>query len=244
MEAVESRLHRAEALLRIVLPDVNLDDPQFDVHAMEQMPAAMRLNNKKQLPPRPASASAAVTSASQPDAGAADAGEESLLETMVDNSGCLDLDDRGHWDYHGHSSGLIFIRRLRKQLGTSDLTANLPKLRPVSQMLDSPKSSSDSPQESTLPAHDLPPRAVAKKLCHNALDDGCALMRIVHAPSFYAMMDRVYNTPPEQFTNEENTFLPLLYVVIAVGCLFSDDGASTLDLAGYEGAIGQGYVHS
>jgi hypothetical protein len=36
--------------------------------------------------------------------------------------------------------------------------------------------------------------------------------------------------------------LPLLYIVMAVGCLFSDDGVGTLDLAGYEGAIGQGYV--
>lgn len=61
-------------------------------------------------------------------------------------------------------------------------------------------------------------------------------MRFVHEPSFWESFNRIYDTPSEQFSNEENSFLPLLYIVMAVGCLFSDE----LDLAGYEGAIGQG----
>lgn len=165
-------------------------------------------------------------------------GEEGLLETMVDNSGCLDRDDQGHWDYHGHTSGIIFVRRLRKQLGAADIPITRPGA--MSQILGSPKSS-DSPLDASLPpTHDLPPRAAARRLCHNALDDACALMRFVHEPSFFASLDRIYDVPPEQYTNEENSFLPLLYIVMAVGCLFSDDGAGTLDIAGYEGAIGQG----
>lgn len=159
---------------------------------------------------------------------------------MVDNSGCLDVDDQGHWDYHGHTSGVTFIRRLRKQLGAMDIQLPM-RSRPVPQMLDSPKSS-DSPQEAGLPpTHDLPSQAVAQRLCHNALEDGCSLMRFVHEPTFYAMLNRIYDTPPEQFTNEENSFLPLLYIVMSFGCLFSDDGAGTLNRSGYEGAIGQGY---
>jgi hypothetical protein len=161
---------------------------------------------------------------------------------MVDNSGCLDRDDQGHWDYHGHTSGIIFVRRLRKQLGAADIPINRP-VRGMTQVLESPKSASDSPQDASLPpTHDLPPRVVARRLCHNALDDACSLMRFVHEPSFFASLERIYDTPAEQFTNEENSFLPLLYIVMAVGCLFSDDGVGTLDVAGYEGAIGQGYV--
>jgi len=56
------------------------------------------------------------------------------------------------------------------------------------------------------------------------------------------MLDRIYDTPSEQYSNEEHSFLPLLYIVMSVGCLFSDDGAGTLDVSGYESAIGQGYV--
>lgn len=234
-------MHKAEALLRVVLPDLNLDDPQFDVHATEQMLAAIK--KEKPQPPMPTASAPKTSTAAEPTADAADggAGDESLLESMVENSGCLDLDDQGHWDYHGHTSGIIFLRRLRKQLGASDMPVPSLRTRVFSQMLESPKSTSESPSDSTLPpTHDLPSRDVAQRLCHHALYDGCSLMRFVHEPSFFAMLDRIYDTPPEQFGNEENSFLPLLYIVMSVGCLFSDDGAGTLDTAGYEGAIGQG----
>ncbi|KAJ5551068.1 hypothetical protein N7535_000990 [Penicillium sp. DV-2018c] len=236
VEALETRLQKAEALLRTVLPNVNLDDPQLDVHATEQR------FNAAQKEKRP-------TEDAKSQAGPADpvqeGGDEGLLETMVDNSGCLDRDDQGHWDYHGHTSGVLFVRRLRKQLGATEISA--PMARPRSSItahMVSPKYSSESPQDTTLPpTHDLPPRAVARRLCHNAVDHACSLMRFVHEPSFFANLERIYDTPPEQFSNEENSFLPLLYIVIAVGCLFSDDGSGqgTLDLAGYEGAIGQGF---
>lgn len=238
VEALEARMHKAEALLRSVIPDINLDDPQLDMHATEQ-----RLKNaqkEKQTPSAPLP-KPPVASTAPPETGQ-EGGEESLLETMVDNSGCLDRDDQGHWDYHGHTSGIIFARRLRKQLG-----ADIPIARPrgMSQILESPKSVTGSPQDAAFtPTNDLPDREVARRLCHNAIDHACSLMRFVHEPSFFANLDRIYETPPEQYTNEENSFIPLLYIVMAVGCLFSDDGAGTLDFAGYEGAIGQGYVVS
>jgi hypothetical protein len=228
----------------VVLPDLNLDDPQFDVHATQQMLAAIK--KEKPQPPIPTASVPKTSTAPEPTTDAADsgAGDESLLESMVENSGCLDLDDQGHWDYHGHTSGIIFLQRLRKQLGASDMPVPSFRTRVLSQMLDSPKSTSESPSDSSLPpTHDLPSRDVAQRLCHHALYEGCSLMRFVHEPSFFAMLDRIYDTPPEQFGNEENSFLPLLYIVISVGCLFSDDGAGTLDIAGYEGAIGQGFQY-
>ncbi|KAJ5818461.1 hypothetical protein N7474_004052 [Penicillium riverlandense] len=236
VEALETRLHKAEALLRAVLPDVNLDDPQLDVHATKQSLAA----TKKETPGAVTKPSAPAPGPSEP---APEGGEEGLLETMVGNSGLLDRDDQGHWDYHGHTSGIIFVRRLRKQLGATDAPGPMSRASPMrAKMLESPKSVSESPQDSTLPpTHDLPSRATARRLCHNAIDDACCLMRFVHEPSFFAYFDRIYDTPPEQFGNEENAFLPLLYIVMAVGCLFSDDGAGTLDLAGYESAIDQGF---
>ncbi|KAJ5668739.1 hypothetical protein N7462_009809 [Penicillium macrosclerotiorum] len=232
VEALEARMHKAEAILRTVLPDINLDDPNLDVHATEQRIASAQKERQ------------ATGGLQKPPTGSAETGgeggDESLLETMVDNSGCLDRDDQGYWDYHGHTSGIIFMRRLRKQLGAVE--PPLARPRSMTQMLESPKSASESPQDASLPpTHDLPPRAVARRLCHNAIDDACSLMRFVHEPSFFASLERIYDTPLDQFSNEENSFLPLLYIVIAVGCLFSDDGAGTLDLTGYEGAIGQGF---
>ncbi|KAL4884625.1 fungal-specific transcription factor domain-containing protein [Aspergillus karnatakaensis] len=252
VEALENRLHKAEALLHVVLPDLNLDDPQFDVHATEQLLHAIKREKFQQPPQAPPQAPQAPppqpeTNNAAEAPGPDPAGDESLLESMVDKSGSLDLDDQGHWDYHGHTSGIIFLRRLRKQLGVSQPgSSEIPlRTRPALQhYLESPKSMSESPQDSSLPpTHDLPPRDVARRLCHNAFEDACSLIRFVHEPLFYGMLDRIYDLPPEQFTNDENSFLPLLYIVMAVGCLFSDDGAGTLDLSGYESAIGQGFQY-
>jgi hypothetical protein len=232
-------LHKAEAIIQVLLPDINLDDPRFDAHQAEQIIAASKKKRENQ-----ASRPAKIVSENKAQTCAADSGEESMLESMVDHSGSLDLDDEGHSDYRGHSSGVMFMQRLRRQFGNlmvPEPRSPLVKSRPMSQVLESPKSISDSPLDSNLPpTHDLPPRDVARKLCSNALDDACTIMRFTHQPTFYAMFDRIYDTPPEQFSNDENSFLPLLYVVLAVGCLFGNVDDTTLDLSGYESAIDQG----
>lgn len=175
--------------------------------------------------------------------------EKDSLELMVENTGQLDLDDRGHWDFHGHSSGLVFLRQLREQFGDligsteGRTTAFMRKTRAHSQVFDSPKSAADSPMDTNLPnTQDLPPRDCAEQLCSNSLNDACALMGFVHQPTFYAMFNRIYTTPPENFGNEENSFLPLLYVVLALGCLFDKTEHSNLERRGYESAIDHGYV--
>ncbi|KAL2807689.1 hypothetical protein BJX63DRAFT_63825 [Aspergillus granulosus] len=146
----------------------NLDDPQIDVHATEQLPQAIKQEKASQQPlsqppPQPSDTNGPA-GAPGPDGAGAD---ESLLESMVDNTGSLDLDDQGHWDYHGHTSGIISPLRLRKQLGVHQQpgTAEIPiRTRPdLQQILESPKSMSESLQEPSLPPmHGLPPRDVAR----------------------------------------------------------------------------------
>ena len=169
---------------------------------------------------------------------------------MVANTGSLDLDEEGNWDFYGHSSGRIFLRKMRDQFG--DLMGKpgaMPLMTyknaaPRSQHVDSPKILVDSPMDPSLPrTHDLPDRNCAKLLCENALDDAGAVIRVVHQPTFYVMFDRVYDTPYEQFGEEEHRFLPLLYGVIALGSLFAKADQSQLQMNGYENAIDQGYVN-
>ena len=178
-----------------------------------------------------------------------DAEKDSLLESMVENTGLLDIDDQGYWDFHGHSSGLVFLQRMREQFGdlmgkTEGAAMPFMKSRSpmsLSQPFESPKSLVDSPMDNNLPnTHDLPVRDCARKLCEYALDDACALMRFVHQPTFYAMLDRVYDVAPDQFGNDENRFLPLLYSAMALGCLFAKAETSILQIEGYESAIDQG----
>ena len=176
--------------------------------------------------------------------------KDSMLESMVENTGSLDLDDEGHWDFHGHSSGRAFLRKMRDQfgdlMGKSDVynTAFLPSRSrdQNSQSLTSPPTSSvGSPMVQRAPnTNDLPPKACAILLCANALDDACAILRFVHQPTFYAMVDRVYDMRPEDLGPEENKFLPLLYSTLALGVLFATNERSQLINNGFDSAIDRG----
>ncbi|KAL9019608.1 MAG: hypothetical protein Q9185_003150 [Variospora sp. 1 TL-2023] len=245
VEALERRLRRAEQLLREVMPGVNLDDPEHDSILPPRTFPAVKLEGQ----PPSTGMSAQLRqqpSFSQP---AAKAEEDSLLESMVHEAGSLNLDDQGHWDFYGHSSGMIFLKRMREQfgnlLGKSDATSIFMKSSIITGRLNSPKSpgrSSMSPGFTSV--HDLPAKKCAKKLCSYALDDAAALLRFVHQPSFYAMFDRIYDTSPEHFTSVDQRFLPFLYAVLALGCLFAKAEESVLQSFGYESATDQGYCES
>ncbi|PVH97557.1 hypothetical protein DM02DRAFT_78411 [Periconia macrospinosa] len=167
---------------------------------------------------------------------------------MVQATGQLDLDEDGKWDYHGHSSGLSFMRRIQQDFGhiIGDKAHSSPLFtKHRSQMFDSPSSNHLSPAESTgvnPPGTDLPSKKEARRLCDKALIDAGALLRVVHLPSFYKSVDRLYETSPENYTNTENSFLPLLYAVLALGTLFSKNDSET-DQSHYEATIDEGYKY-
>ena len=239
VEALENRLQRAEALLKNVLPNIDLDDPS-------SVTQRMQLSPNQGLQPHPGQARSWVASGkSQPGS---DAEKESVLESMVTNTGSLDLDDEGNWDFHGHSSGRVFLKKMREQFGdlmgqTSNGQLGLPFMnhRRTSRSMESPKSSADLSHDSSLPnTRDLCAKSCALLLTSNALDDSCAILRIVHRPAFDAMLHRIYDTPPEDFGEDENSFLPQLYAVIALGALFARAEHSELQLYGYDNAFEQG----
>jgi hypothetical protein len=171
-------------------------------------------------------------------------GIDDHLESMVKSTGQLDLDEQGNIEYHGHSSGLTFVRRMRESLGDvmgpEGKGTPFVKSRPMSQVFDSPRSFSekDSPWEQ-LPGSDLPPRELAREMCDITINDAGAILRFVHYPTFVKQMENLYDLTPENYTNEENMFLPLLYSVLAVATLFQRGDGSGLD-EGYEKAISEG----
>ena len=242
MEALENRLEKAESLLRAILPDINLDEPKYDAMMPQRMHAPI-----KQERVSPGNGIKAGLAMHSPNASAAtEAEKDSLLESMVLEAGSLHLDDQGHWDFCGQSSGMIFLRRMREQFG--DLLAKfdgtaLPfmKSSSISGRLMTPSCASPSPMDSSgNNVQRLPAKSCARKLCSCALDDAAALFPFVHQPTFYTMFDRVYDMPRESWEPVDEKFLPLLYSVVALGCLFAKDEESMLQNYGYESAIDQG----
>ena len=223
-------MQKAEAILRTLLPGLNLDDDKFDARGIDQIIESSR---------RPKAAPVDMNGTE----------DDAQLQSMVENTGSLDLDPDGHWDYYGHSSGMAFMRRLKDQfaeLFVPDPRSLGPQFNPrtlaITRLIDSPTSVASSSFEtssSTL-ISDLPDRKTCKELCQNALDDACALMRFIHKPSFYEKFDHIFDTDPEHFTNDDMQFMPLLYSVIALGCMFARDEKSGLGEKGYETAIERG----
>ena len=174
-----------------------------------------------------------------------DGEKDSMLESMVQNTGSLDLDDKGHYDFYGHSSGLVFLKRLRQQFGDTTGEAEghgdvFARARVLPTVIDSPRSS-DSPLSHSLSEPvDLPNKACAQSLCDVATRDALSLMRFIHRPTFNTMLNRIFDIPPEQWGNEENRYLPLVYAVMAIGSLFAKTENSKLQLEGYETAIESG----
>lgn len=245
VENLEHRVHRAESLLHILIPNLDLNDPGIDAAvAQGWIPGAPGKGN-------PAAAAAArrqQRQLAQPPPNSESA-TDANIESMVRAVAQLDIDEAGNWDYHGHSSGLSFVRRMREQLGDlmgpDTVATPFVKSRPMSVVLDSPKSGGESPLTGDLMSAggDLPPKQLAQEICHFAVDDATALLRIVHKPTFWQSFESLYNTPPEQYTNEDHKFLPLFHSVMALGHLFAKDEQTGVSREGYENAIQQGFVH-
>ncbi|KAF5023348.1 hypothetical protein F66182_4586 [Fusarium sp. NRRL 66182] len=211
IEALESRLQRAESLLHKFMPDVDLADPNLDPAIQQEFRnrenARTQAAKSRQPPP------------SQP------AQNDAHLTSMIDSVGQLDLDEKGSWDFHGISSGAVFLKRMKEHfrgmLGPSK-TPFLPRAeRPAG--LDSPSLSSVGTPFSAVPSYpELPAKDVARKLCYYSLSCATCLVRIVHVPTFYEQMDKIYDRPLDNLTKEETQYLGLLFSVMALGCMYNN----------------------
>ena len=220
VETLEKQLKRTQAILKLLIPNVDLNDPNLEAKLQQGL-----------LTPSPSIGNGTHI------------GGDAHLESMVKATGQLDLDEQGNFEYHGHSSGLSFVRRMREQLGDvmgpEGQATPFIKSRPISQVFDSPRSNTDSPWELP-PGSDLPTREIALDLCDNAVNDASSLLRFIHWPTFQKQVDSIYSKAPENWGNDENAFLPLLYAAMALGTLFAKAEDSDLDRKGYENAIEKG----
>ncbi|CAG8981788.1 hypothetical protein HYALB_00004731 [Hymenoscyphus albidus] len=216
IESLEKRLQKAEVLLRTFLPDVDLDDPNIDAIIAD----------------RQGQASDAKISQSR----AAGAEQDAQLSSMIALTGQLDLDEEGRWDFHGGSSGTVFHASLRAQFG--DLLGNDEK--PGTPFL--PRRPRENPLGITNPsasvAMDLPSKETALALCANSLNYACTLLRFVHQPTFYEIVDRIYDSSSPIISNE----LALLYVVIGLGSIFDTDKLSHADVE-YKEGLNRGLIY-
>jgi hypothetical protein len=226
---LESKLERAQSILKAIWPDLDVNSPNLQAEILGKL----HVPTNDDLAPVP---KLEDTSSMQ---------EYVSLETVLEETGQLKLDGQGNWSYHGHGSAEHFHRRIAERFGDvagKGLDKNtLLTLRSISSIEESPRTLEDQFFEQAQDSIVLPPKDVALELISSALGEGCALLKFVHEPSFYSMFHQIYLIDPENYSFEENKFLPLLYATFAVGYLFSNSERTKF---GYTHAISQGFVNA
>ncbi|KAL8331815.1 hypothetical protein RB593_002276 [Gaeumannomyces tritici] len=234
VDALEQRLQRAEALLRKFIPDVDLADPNLDRSVQ------LEFTNR---------ARAQASRMKGGDTGGVGKSQEDQLMSMIESIGHLDLAD-GESDFHGTSSGAVFMRRLKAHMGIhNDAKPPFPPRRPRQPFaFDSPQSTASSPfdpGEGVGPAiYDLPPKEVSRSLCYFSLNCATCLLRIVHLPTFYESFERLYDKKStESLGLEDYRDLALLYSTLALGSVFfpTDDEIDPDNQVHYKGATEKGF---
>ncbi|KAL5603352.1 hypothetical protein FOBRF1_010885 [Fusarium oxysporum] len=163
---------------------------------------------------------------------------------MIGSVGQLDLDDEGRWDFYGISSDVVFLGRVeeyfRPMLGPTGKALLLTRAERLPG-LESPSLSSVGTPYSAVPSYpELPPKDVARNLCYYSLSCAARLVRIVHVPTFYDQLEKIYDRPLDNLTKEEAQYLGLLFSVMALGCMYNnlddnDPGSMTYRQATEEG---------
>ncbi|KAI1261194.1 hypothetical protein F5Y18DRAFT_211458 [Xylariaceae sp. FL1019] len=220
IEALENKLSRAEALLRKFMPDVDLNDPELDPSVQQEF--RMREQARQRALGQKKGRSSSSSSGGQ-------------LQSMITSIGQLDLDEKGDYDFHGNSSGSVFFKRMkdhfRSMLGKDYQIPLLPRPPRSSALMgfDAPRSTSTSlVSGSGRVKYDLPAKERALALCSESLDNATCLLRIVHKPSFYGMLDRLYQKPRDLYETEDKRNLALAFAAMALGCMYNvSDNAQT-----------------
>lgn len=220
------------------MPDMDLSDPNMDPNVQAEF------QNREQSRIQAASKMQGTTPVPQP------ATPEPQLVSMVDSLGQLDLDDRGDWDFHGNSSGVVFLKKLKEQfrglLGASSTNAApfLPRPDQLSSLLnpDSASMHANSPLSTMTTYPELPPKDVARRLCFYSLTCATCLTRIVHVPTFNNQFERIYEIPLDNLGPEDTQFLGLLFAILALGCMYHSFDSSAAEGTGYKAAMEEGYV--
>lgn len=144
--------------------------------------------------------------------------------------------EQGEIEFQGQSGDRTFIQDLKTKLcdwdGGEITCSQLPPDRSLPGLFEPKRQTSD---QVTLPTKEL-----ARKLVDAALD-AQILLPIIHRPSFDVSFNSIYSLNRLEYGTREVLFLPLLYAVLAYGCLFMGSYSKNQD--GYE-MIAKGYCLS
>lgn len=155
-----------------------------------------------------------------------EADDQGRLESMMDAYGQMDLAGKER-DFYGAASGLAWIQKTRNYFEdtsstTSDSTGN-PDVENAAavQLFDAPLPPAHAlPSDPSIP-HLLPPRETASRLLRVVYNCVYPMFAYLNQDDFNESTDRIYDKPSSEYEEDDQSFLPLFYLVMALGYLFS-----------------------
>ncbi|KAH8745497.1 fungal-specific transcription factor domain-containing protein [Diaporthe sp. PMI_573] len=241
--SLERKALAAETLLRRFMPHIDLDNPE-EVAALLAQPAHSASPAQHDAVGDQRACRATTTPASVNSETTANAARRMPL---VENVGQLDLTATGEYGFHGMSSGAAFLSRITQQFpGLFRYDSRMPFLpepgRPY------PAKTFDLPGYAASPSSHVsdgfspvPPKPLAHDLCEFSFSRATCILRVVHAPSFWRMFDRLYEERPQRYTPEERRFVGLLFSVMALGSMYDVDENDPTNPDHYAVAMERGY---
>lgn len=170
--------------------------------------------------------------------------DEGQLESMMDSYGQMDLGGKER-DFYGAASGLAWIQRTRNYFedasSTTSESTNQPDMEDAAaiQLFDAPLPPALALASDLSVSHPLPPRETATELLRVVFTQVYPMFHFLCEDDFHASTDRIYDIPPQDFEEDDQSFLPLFYLVMALGYLFSRHEHSQL---GCRTSVGQAWV--
>jgi hypothetical protein len=147
--------------------------------------------------------------------------KQGSIEDTVEYATAQHAVDQGETGYQGYSADRAFIQRMKEKFGTWPGIDIKGRLRPRD---IAPPSLFKSDNQLADQAS-LPPKKRALELIEAALNSHTPL-HIVHRPSFDESFHVLYSLGPQEYGAEEMRLLPLVYALMALGCLFTEPDAS------------------
>lgn len=159
-----------------------------------------------------------------------DDGQEKL-ESMMDSYGQMNLNSHGckERDFYGAASGLAWIQKTRHYFNDSDSAGSSPAdnhdigSAAAVQLFDAPLPPKQALEPDSSIPYLLPPRKTATHLFRVVFTQVYPMFHFLSEDDFHASTDNIYTRFPTDYQECDQLFLPLFYLVMALGYLFSQD---------------------
>ena len=204
-----------------------------------KIPPSERLDVDELIPPSPGLASINPAFSKPPE----EDEKGTNLENMVGNQGRMSSIDHRKAEFYGGFSGFAFIHKTKQFFDEengchSDTDSDTTQIA-IAHLFDSPLPDRQALDVDVPISHLLPSRRTASELLRVVFDRVYPLFDFLHEATFQKQTDRIYDREPLEFADSDHDFLPLFYVVIGLGYLFSREKHQRF---GYSAAVTQASV--